>query len=126
MRRTLLFFGLWLAVSTRVAGAAELAPSWVELAATGQLSVRAVVVAGAPCPAVSADGAGLAVQRRGAPDGNSPIEVCEALAPADSTRLTVGGTVLPVVPAQVKRIVVFGDTRCRLEGRAVSDCSNPT
>src|SRR5437762_12243254 len=100
MRRTLLFFALWLAVSTRVAGAAEPTPFWVELAANGGLSVRAVV-AGAPCPAGSADGAGLPIQRRGAPDGNFPIEVCEALAPADPTPLNVGGAALPRVPPQV-------------------------
>jgi len=32
---------------------------------------------------------------------------------------------LPVVPPQVKRIVVIGDTGCRLEGRAVQDCRSP-
>ena len=115
---------LALLMAGSVAGAAEPTPSWVELAANGGLSVRAVV-AGAPCPVVSADGAGLPMQRRGAPDGNFPIEVCEALAPADPTRLTVGGAVLPVVPPQVKRIVVIGDTGCRLEGRAVQDCRSP-
>ena len=92
---------LALLMAGSVAGAAEPTPSWVELAANGGLSVRAVV-AGAPCPAVSADGAGLPMQRRGAPDGNFPIEVCEALAPADPTRLTVGGAVLPVVPVATR------------------------
>ena len=79
-----------------------------------------------PVLSVSADGARLAAPRRGAPDGNFPIEVCEARAPVTTARLTVSGGAVPILPAQVKRIVVFGDTGCRLEGRAIQDCSNPT
>src|SRR5262249_33854368 len=64
----------------------------------------------------------LAMQRRGKPDGNFPVEVCEAKAPASATKLTAGGTPLPLLPSQVNRIVVIGDTGCRLEGKAIQDC----
>jgi hypothetical protein len=37
----------------------------------------------------------------------------------------VAGAALPVVPATLRRIVVIGDTGCRLEGRAVQDCNDP-
>jgi len=104
------------------AAAADLPAPWVELAADGALSVRAVVAQGAACPSVSADGAALAMQRRGKPDGNFPVEVCEAKAPASATKLTAGGTPLPLLPSQVNRIVVIGDTGCRLEGKAIQDC----
>jgi hypothetical protein len=106
--------------------AADLPAPWVEIAADGGLSVRAVVAPGTACPALSADGVVLTAQRRGAADGNFPIEVCEATAPASAAKLAAGGAALPVLPAQVKRIVVIGDTGCRLEGRAVQDCGNPT
>jgi hypothetical protein len=105
---------------------ANLPAPWVEVAADGGLSVRAVVAPGAACPALSADGVALRAQRGGAADGNFPIEVCEAKAPASAAKLAAGGAALPVLPAKVKRIVVIGDTGCRLEGRAVQDCGNPT
>jgi hypothetical protein len=63
--------------------------------------------------------------KRSAPDNNFPIEVCEARAAAATSRLTAGAAALPVLTAQVNRIVVFGDTGCRLEGRAIQDCSDP-
>jgi hypothetical protein len=116
---------LLIAVST-AAAAADLAARWVELAANGELSVRAVIVPGAACPSISADGVTLVASRRGASDPNFPIEVCEARAPATTARLAVGGVPVPTLPAMARRIVVFGDTGCRLEGRAIQDCGNPT
>jgi hypothetical protein len=107
------------------AAAVELPAPWVELAANGELSVRAVVAPGAPCPPVSADGVMLAASRRGMPDGKFPIEICEARAPAATARLAIGSVAAPTLPATVRRIVVIGDTGCRLEGRAIQDCGNP-
>jgi len=105
--------------------AAEWPGPWVELGADGALSVRTIVAPGAACPAVSADGAGVATVQRGAPDGKFPLQLCEARAPAATGRLTVGGAAAPTLPATVRRIVVIGDTGCRLEGRAIQDCGNP-
>jgi predicted phosphodiesterase len=116
---------LLIAVST-AAAAADLPARWVELAANGELSVRAVIVPGAACPSISADGVTLVASRRGASDPNFPIEVCEARAPATTARLAVGGVPVPTLPAMARRIAVFGDTGCRLEGRAIQDCGNPT
>jgi hypothetical protein len=53
------------------------------------------------------------------------MQVCEARAPLGTTRLSADGVTLPVLPSTVRRIAVFGDTGCRLEGRAVQDCDNP-
>ena len=116
---------LLIAVST-AAAAADLPAPWVELAANGELSVRAVVAPGSTCPSISADGVTLVVNRRGAPDINFPIEICEARAPTAATRLTVGGVAVPTLPAMARRIVVIGDTGCRLEGKAIQDCGNQT
>lgn len=125
MRRTLWSLTLLLAASVTPGWAAELPSPWVELAADGALSVRAVVLSGAACPLVSADGAALAMQRRGKPDGNFPVEVCEGKASASVTKLAASGVPLPALLSQVNRIVVIGDTGCRLEGRAIQDCGDP-
>jgi hypothetical protein len=87
--------------------------------------VREAVAPGSACPAVSADGTTVTAVPRGAPDSAFPVEICEASVPAATARLAVDGTVLPTLPASVRRIAVIGDTGCRLEGRAVQDCSDP-
>jgi len=125
VRRRLAAILLGLSVGAAPVKEADLPAPWVELAADGALSIRAVVAPGAPCPPVSADGAALVAVKRSAPDNNFPIEVCEARAAAATSRLTAGAAALPVLTAQVNRIVVFGDTGCRLEGRAIQDCSDP-
>ena len=124
LRRRLAAILLGLSVGAAPVMAADLPTSWVELAADGAVSVRTVVASGASCPSVSADGAVLAMQRRGRPDANFPVEVCEANASAAVTKLAASGKPLPVLPAQVKRIVVIGDTGCRLEGKAIQDCGD--
>jgi hypothetical protein len=125
MSRTLWFLVLLAAGSIRAVSATELPAPWVELAADGGLSLRAVVAPGAACPAFSADGAVLPATLRGAPGANFPIEVCEAKAPLAAGKLTAGGVPLPSLPAQVNRVVVIGDTGCRIEGKALQDCRDP-
>ena len=122
MRRTLWSLTLLLAAGVTPSWAADLPAPWVELAVDGALSVRAIVPPGVPCPAVSADGAALVAVKRGASDNNFPIEVCEARAPVGTAQLAVSGGAVPILPAQVNRIVVIGDTGCRLEGKAIQDC----
>ena len=107
------------------ATAADRPTAWVEFGADGALSVRAVVAANAACPPVTADGAAVRTEARGAPDAAFPVQVCEARVPAAATHLSIGGTALPVAAKTVRRIAVFGDTGCRLAGRAVQDCGDP-
>jgi len=38
----------------------------------------------------------------------------------------IGGTTLPVPSAQPQRIMVLGDTGCRIKGAALQDCNDPT
>jgi predicted phosphodiesterase len=67
----------------------------------------------------------LAANRRGSSDANFPMDVCEARAPTATTRLMVAGVLVPTLPPMARRVVVIGDTGCRLEGRAIQDCGNP-
>lgn len=126
-RRVLRSAALALSVSAGIgsAVAAEPAASWVELAADGTLSVRAVVAPGVACPTIAADGAALAAVVRAAPNEPFPVKVCEALAPVTTAELAVDGKPLPTLKPQVRRIVVFGDTGCRITGKAVQDCRDP-
>ena len=66
-------------------------------------------------------------RRRGAPTAILPDRGLRgARASATTVRLAVGGVAMPtVLPATARRIVVIGDTGCRIEGKAVQDCGNP-
>jgi Calcineurin-like phosphoesterase len=118
--------GVFVAIILSVgASAADWPGPWTELASDGTLSVRIAVAAGEACPKVTADGIDLPMAQRAAADDGFPVAVCEARAPAVTRQLIVGGSPAPILPPEVRRIVVIGDTGCRLEGRAVQDCNDP-
>jgi len=81
-----------------------------------------------------ADGAPLAMQTRSDPTvllGNVriaafPVRGCEAAVPAGTAVLLLDDKRLPLPPRELQRIVVIGDTGCRLQGPlAVQDCNDP-
>ena len=103
--------------------------AWVQLGPDDKISVRAVVE-DATCPALTADGAPLAMSVRAdanthignirnklPPDKNdfSKVIVCEASVPPATMRLLQGDQPLPLPPHEIRRIVMFGDTGCRLK-----------
>jgi hypothetical protein len=107
------------------AAAADAPIAWVQFAADGGLAVRAVVGQNESCPAVTSDKGNVVTQLRGAPTGAFPIQVCEALLPANTAGIAVAGRALPSVPAAVRRIAVIGDTGCRVKGRTAQNCLDP-
>lgn len=107
------------------AARADVAPPWVELGDDGSLSIRTIVAAGMPCPTVTADGSELESKKRFGPDDRFPTEVCEARAAPNAAKLAVAARPVPSLPATVRRIVVIGDTGCRIEGREIQDCRDP-
>ena len=113
-----------LAASARAIAADNPQP-WVEIGADGALSVRIAVAPGIACPAVTADGAAVAMPSRGAPNAAFPMRICEAIVPAATAVLSLDGTALPTLAPTVRRIAVIGDTGCRIEGRAAQDCGDP-
>ena len=118
---------LWLAIMA-TAHAADLPGAWVELTSDGGLEIRAVVLPEMACPKVVADGTTLESKVRGEPDkadGPYPIKVCVAHATTGVRAATVDGLPVPMLPGAIKRIVVIGDTGCRLKGSLVQACNDP-
>jgi hypothetical protein len=122
----------WLAILLLVASpaaqAADLPGPWVEFASDGGIDIRAITAPGMPCPQVVADGTTLPSTTRGQPDaagGAFPIQVCVAHAATPPHRATVEGVPVPSVPRSLRRIVIIGDTGCRLKGEFVQDCNDP-
>ena len=110
------------------AQAADFPAPWVEFVSDGGLDIRAITAPGMPCPKVVADGVALPSKTRGAPDaadGPYPVQVCVAHTAATARNVAVDGVTVPTMPATIKRIVVIGDTGCRLKGTIVQDCNDP-
>ena len=62
---------------------------------------------------------------RSGPQGNFTDSVCDVLYPAGASGAHVGAIPLPPVPRAPARIVVFGDSGCRLKGAEVQACNDP-
>lgn len=88
------------------------------------VQVARVITADAKCPQIQFDGKKVRMDVRAKPailPGRAekpsafPLLTCEKTIPANTKRATVGHASLRLMPKMVKRIVVIGDTGCRLK-----------
>ncbi|HEV7814029.1 MAG TPA: metallophosphoesterase [Janthinobacterium sp.] len=93
--------------------------------------VLRVLTPASACPAVRIDGRDVAMHPRAAPQtlplratrsapadskpSDFPLLACEQTIPAHAASVTVDGRALPLPAAEVNRIVVIGDTGCRIK-----------
>jgi hypothetical protein len=98
--------------------------SWVQMAPGGVGEARAVV-AGKSCPAITVDGQKLAMRLRAPGDPAFPDLLCAVSLPKGAKTAAVLGHDLPLLHARANRIVVFGDTGCRIKGFTVQACNDP-
>ncbi|HEV8256743.1 MAG TPA: serine/threonine protein phosphatase, partial [Casimicrobiaceae bacterium] len=128
-------------LSTPPGGGDALLAAFVVLAEEGRPVARAITRATA-CPVLVADGSLLPMTTRApaamlplrptrsAPEESKPsafpVRVCEATLPAGTIRASVGDRTLPIVRAAPRRIVVIGDTGCRMKSsdRAFQACND--
>ncbi|MDB5445695.1 MAG: metallophosphoesterase [Phenylobacterium sp.] len=131
---------LALALAGQVA-AGELS-AMVVMGPDGAAQARVITEARA-CPSITIDGkvrpmrlrvaAGGAPQRPTASDpklskaSDFPVTACEARLPKGARRVVVAGRTLPAPKAVVRRIVVIGDTGCRMKAadHAYQACNDP-
>lgn len=126
--------------SVNEAGSVPLA-AYVVIGPEGAALARAIVNAG-PCPSLQVDGTFSEMALRVAPSivpqrptasaaadskpSVFPVEVCEARLPRSAHRIEIAGQTLPAPAPEVKRLVVIGDTGCRikLKDNAFQDCAD--
>ncbi len=110
---------------------AKILAQWVELGADGASSVRAITEDA--CPAVTFDGAAVPMNVRSEPGqsfGNIspaqfPVRGCELPVPPGAISAILDGKPLPLPRPNPQRIVMFGDTGCRLKtGDAWQACND--
>jgi hypothetical protein len=125
------------------AQASATASSYVVLGEDG-VRVARLVTPAATCPAIRVDGAAATpMSERVAPAtlalrptiskpeytkaSEFPVRVCEAVLKPTAKSASIDGVALPVPPARIDRIVVIGDTGCRLKAseNLAQACNDP-
>lgn len=97
--------------------------AWVQAVASGNYEAR-VLTSDAVCPVLASDKGDTAMAMRAPDNGAFPL-VCAAPVPPGATRLSIGGAPLPVPVAAPARILVVGDTGCRIDAGAPQACNDP-
>jgi hypothetical protein len=117
-------------------GPARLAPitaplaAWSELGPNATLSVRAVYPTGATCRPLSVDGVSTSMELRSLPvraefaDGDFPISVCSASITDRAKDVRLDGQRIPIRGTDLRRIVVLGDSGCRIKGEGTQACND--
>jgi hypothetical protein len=127
-RLALLVVGLLAAACATAPPAAEgpLAAAWVELGPGGAALARAITGA-ASCPPLTVDGQTRSMQVRAASDGAGfPVTVCEGAIRAGAYSASVAGQPLAVPIPSPQRILVIGDTGCRMKAPSeFQACNDP-
>ena len=112
--------GIWLAGASAARADQR---AWIEMTATGPQA--RVETTDPRCPGLYLDGRLAPMQLRAGPDGAFPTNLCQLDIPAGTKRASVGFQALPLPHGPPQRILIFGDTGCRLKGMAVQDCNDP-
>lgn len=120
MRSILIGLGVTAVFGAQSARAAPLV-AWTELVGTTQ-SIRAVSTA--QCPSLLADGRVLAMTTRASDDAEFP-NACQAEIPRSTRQVSIDGSAVPILKAAIHRIVIIGDTGCRIKKKTIQDCADP-
>jgi len=95
---------------------------WVQATASG-FEARLVTTANT-CPALLTDKGEVAMVVRAPASADFPL-VCGAAIPAGAAQARIGDAALPLPVANPRRILVLGDTGCRIKGAALQACNDP-
>jgi hypothetical protein len=103
-------------------GTAQARPvAWVQAVADGY---EARIASDAPrCPPLITDKGAVKMTPRAAADARFPL-LCAAPVASDWAHASVEGLALPLPKARPQRILVLGDTGCRIAGNDIQDCSD--
>lgn len=87
--------------------------------------IARVITTDTQCPQITIDGTTSAMEPRGARSADFPVTVCSAPIPTGAQKVSVSGQGLPLVKSKPARIVVIGDTGCRLKNNNIQGCNVP-
>jgi hypothetical protein len=96
---------------------------WLEL--TQQGPELRVATWQARCPDALLDGQATPMRLRAPASESFPLAVCELVVPKGVQHASIGAWSVPLPHAPPSRILIFGDTGCRLKGPLAQSCNNP-
>lgn len=120
--RVLFLVGASIALCAPSARAGD-AYRWTQYAQSG-LEAR-VIAQDATCPRATIDGRELEMAARAPSNEAFPILVCAIAIPKNAETAAIGGRPLALPKARANKILVVGDTGCRLKGLFLQDCNSP-
>ena len=108
-----------------LATGAALTPAWVLVGDDGAVVVRIVVAKETECPSISINkGQPVPMQvRQPIPQAFPPA--CEFSLPSNTRSAKVDGQKLAIPKPDPSRIIVIGDTGCRMKGERAQACNDP-
>lgn len=96
---------------------------WIQYTSSG-LELRVIKEQGA-CPQATVDSKAQAIPVRAAPNANYPVTVCSLALPMNVRSVVVEGRTLPLPKAQPSKILIIGDTGCRMKDTVMQNCNDP-
>jgi len=102
----------------------EILARWVQMAPGGVAEAR-VAIRDNVCPTAVVDDKIVATQLRAGSDDKFPVRLCAISFPLTVRSVSIMGQAVPVPKVAPKRIIVFGDTGCRVNPNTIQDCNDP-
>jgi hypothetical protein len=96
---------------------------WVQYV-PGGVEARAITEQ-AICPEAKIDEAVVAMAIHSGPGENYPITTCKVAVPATAKSASIAGVPLVLPKAEPQKILVIGDTGCRMKGKKAQACNDP-
>ena len=100
------------------------AARWVEMMPGGGAEAR-IATSASTCPDISIDGATVHAAMRAAADAKFAVRICAVAIPAGAKAAMLDGVALSLPKATPERILVIGDTGCRIKDKTVQACNDP-
>ncbi len=97
--------------------------SWVVLG-RGSVNLARRITDAKECPKIEIDGVSKNMEVRAAPSPAFPMTVCEASFFRGAQKVKVGEQSLPILKKKIRKIAVFGDSGCRINGDRIQSCNN--
>ena len=111
-----------LTVTMPAASAAAEDARWVQYV-PGGIEARAITDK-TQCPPAAIDNIALPMRTRSEPGGDFPIRVCSLPITPGAKLVTIDGVPVPLPVARPNRILLIGDTGCRLKDSLVQACND--
>lgn len=99
--------------------------AWIEMGPAGFIVAR-VVTTQSSCPSIALGAQPMSMQVRALPSPDFPIRICETMIPTGTKAATIEGQPLALPRTTPQRILVIGDTGCRMKApSSFQACNDP-